>query len=248
MIKKFFMCFLASLMIILSACNNSADNDLKKDSQGSVTEDIENDSSIDSSLGKTDEKYLKFIMKSDTEEGYVITDKDIEDTIYIMNLRFGAAGYADVELEPIPTENSLTIEAKVPGADEFNDEMIAFICDSSRLLFKDPDGKEILNDSHVANAYAGEGQDGAAIINLEFTPEGTALFAEATTALVGQKISIYLDNGLISEPNVNVPITNGQCYIQGEFTIEEAEEFAKLINIGTGPLKMNFAGQDVINE
>ena len=246
--KKLFMCILASLMIIMSACSKDADTVYENDSQENITKDAENESDISSSLEKPNEKYLKFVMESDTEEGYEITDKDIEDTLYIMKLRFGAASYGSAEFETKRTETGVTIEVKIPGADEFNDEMISFICDSSRLLFKDPDGKEILNDSHVANAYAGEGQDGAAIINLEFTPEGTALFAEATTALVGEKISIYLDNELISEPTVNVPITEGQCYIQGDFTTKEAEEFSKLINIGMGPLKMNFVSQEVIKE
>ena len=66
------------------------------------------------------------------------------------------------------------------------------------------------------------------------TKEGTQKFAEATKAAkaADETIAIYYDGELISVPNVDVEITDGQAVIEGNMSYEEAEQLASTIRIG----------------
>jgi beta-lactamase regulating signal transducer with metallopeptidase domain len=68
------------------------------------------------------------------------------------------------------------------------------------------------------------------IIGIEFTAEGQARFAEVTRTHVGRKIAIVIDGRVISAPVIAEPITGGKAQITGNFSREEAERLARLIN------------------
>ncbi len=64
------------------------------------------------------------------------------------------------------------------------------------------------------------------IISIKFNENGTKKFAEATKRLVGEKISIWLDNECIMAPIVSNQIVDGLAEIIGAFTIDEAYDLA----------------------
>ena len=76
------------------------------------------------------------------------------------------------------------------------------------------------------------------LVKLTFNNEGTKKFAEATTRLVNQTISIWMDDVMISYPTVNEPITDGVATISGDFTSNEASSLAAKINAGALPFKL----------
>ena len=76
------------------------------------------------------------------------------------------------------------------------------------------------------------------IVQLNFTEEGKQKFADATTRLSGQTISIWMDDVMISSPTVNTPITDGVASITGDFTSKEASSLAAKINAGALPFKL----------
>ena len=101
------------------------------------------------------------------------------------------------------------------------------------------DGSVVLNGTDIKSAKAGAYQDETTganknVVELSMTKEGTKKFAEATKAAkeAGETIAIYYDGELISVPQVNVEITDGQAVIEGSMDYEEAEQLASTIRIG----------------
>lgn len=99
-------------------------------------------------------------------------------------------------------------------------------------------GSVVLYGTDVASAMAGNIQDNMKnnkyIVSLTLTSEGTDKFAAATEAAVakGETIAIYYDGEIVSAPNVNDKISDGNAQISGSFTYEEAEKLASTIRIG----------------
>lgn len=75
-------------------------------------------------------------------------------------------------------------------------------------------------------------------VQLNFTDEGKEKFAEATSRLVGNTISIWMDDIMISYPTVNTAITDGVASITGNFTADEASSLATKINAGALPFAL----------
>ena len=101
------------------------------------------------------------------------------------------------------------------------------------------DGSIVITGTDVADARAVTQQDNMQnnqyAVSLNLTPEGSTKFAEGTQRAVNngyETIGIYYDGVVISSPQVNEPILNGQASITGSFTYEEAENLASTIRIG----------------
>lgn len=76
-------------------------------------------------------------------------------------------------------------------------------------------------------------------VTLKLDPTGTTAFATATAKLAGKNtISIWMDDEMISNPNVNSTITNGEAVISGSFDRESADSLANKINAGALPFKL----------
>ena len=101
------------------------------------------------------------------------------------------------------------------------------------------DGDVVLEGTDVKSAQAGSIQDSMTknnefIVSLTMTDEGTKKFADATEKAynAGESIAIYYDGEIVSAPNVQAVITDGQAQITGSFTYDEAEQLASTIRIG----------------
>lgn len=110
-----------------------------------------------------------------------------------------------------------------------------------------PTGALILNGDDVESAEAryqtNETGSGEYVVALKLKESGKQAFAEATRKqFVSEnsdqngKISIWLDNQMISSPSVNAVITDGQAVISGSFeTYADAKSLADLITSGALP-------------
>jgi SecD/SecF fusion protein len=64
---------------------------------------------------------------------------------------------------------------------------------------------------------------------INFNAEGGELFGEITTANVDRLLAVVLDGELYSAATILGPITGGTCIITGDFTIDEANELANVL-------------------
>ena len=97
-----------------------------------------------------------------------------------------------------------------------------------------------LNDAYPEPAQVG---GGAWNVGLVFDNEGGDLFAQLTRNLAGtgRTLGIFLDDQLISSPTVpaefaTTGITGGRAVIQGNFTIQQANELAVQLRGGALPV------------
>lgn len=112
-------------------------------------------------------------------------------------------------------------------------------------VYKTPTGdtETILMDGSMvksAEARVYQGDDGVSqyVVSLDFTDEGKEKFAEITQEYVGSVISIWMDDIMISAPNVNSAITDGKAQIEGDFTATEASDLANKISAGALPFQL----------
>lgn len=120
------------------------------------------------------------------------------------------------------------------------EKAIAELGSTALLTFKDPDNNVVMEGQYVEKAtYTVDTQNpGKHAVDLSLKPEGRRMFAEATERLVGQRISIYLDDKMISAPIVQSKIDSDQCVINQISSAEEARTLANQINSGTLPFAL----------
>ncbi len=70
------------------------------------------------------------------------------------------------------------------------------------------------------------------IISFAFNAQGARRFADVTKNNVGKRFAAVLDDKIITAPVIRSPILGGSGIIEGDFTIEEANETAVLLNSG----------------
>ena len=112
-------------------------------------------------------------------------------------------------------------------------------------------GSIVLEGTDVADAQGGayQKQDGSSreyAVSLKLTDEGKKKFAEATEANVGKQIAIIYDNEVLSAPTVEEAITGGQAEINGMAGVEEAQNLASYIRIGSLSLELEELRSSVV--
>ncbi len=162
-----------------------------------------------------------------------VTQEELESTKEHLSLRVNKLGVAETI---VTTEGDKKIRVDVPGLTN-SKEIVDSLSQSGNLSFKGPDGQEILTGKDIKKATAElNQQSGGYQVSLELNDEGTQKFADATGKYIGQKISIYLDDEMISDPTVNSQITGGRASIETHGTLEENKKLAGMINSGALPL------------
>ncbi|PHY00365.1 MAG: protein translocase subunit SecD [Rhodospirillaceae bacterium] len=78
-------------------------------------------------------------------------------------------------------------------------------------------------------------QEGRPVVTFRFDTQGGRRFGGVTAANVNQRLAIVLDNTVISAPNIKSPITGGSGYIEGSFTVQNAQDLALLLRAGALP-------------
>ncbi|MEM9571980.1 MAG: protein translocase subunit SecD [Pseudomonadota bacterium] len=71
-------------------------------------------------------------------------------------------------------------------------------------------------------------------------------FYNLTRNNVGRNFAIVLDGTSMSSPSIRVPIPGGSVIIEGQFSIEEAEDLAAIIEAGELPAKLNFLDERTV--
>lgn len=115
-----------------------------------------------------------------------------------------------------------------------------------------PTGELVLTGNDVQTAQAGQDpQTGEYVVELKLKDSGKKAFAEATQKQYDNNkgpISIWLDDEMISAPQVQAVITNGEAVISGNFeTMADAQDLANLITSGALPFELEVKSSGTIN-
>lgn len=128
------------------------------------------------------------------------------------------------------------------GETNFNpEEAIAELGEMAELTFRDPDGNVLIQGKDVQNASPETANNNGIKsyqVALSFNAEGSKLFEEATGKLIGKRMSIYMDQDLISSPTVQTKISGGQAVITGMQDYDDAKNLAEKINAGSLPFSL----------
>ncbi|MEM0530406.1 SecD/SecF family protein translocase subunit [Zongyangia sp. HA2173] len=197
-------------------------------------------------------------------EGYDATDDEMAAAESVIQVRLVSQNITDSEV--YTDYNKDRIIVRFPWrADETNfdpQEAIAELGETALLTFRegvetDDSGKPtgvtaeniILSGSDVKHAEPMVlTETNEYVVSLELEDSGKEKFAEATTRLAGNGvISIWMDDTLISYPEVNEAITDGQAMISGGFTAETAKDLADRINSGALPFQLETVNYNTIN-
>ena len=112
-------------------------------------------------------------------------------------------------------------------------------------------GSVVLEGTDVADAQGGAYQSSQNssreyAVSLTLTDDGKKKFADATEANVGKQIAIVYDDQILSAPKVNEAITGGQAQITGMSGVEEAQNLASYIRIGSLSLELKELRSSVV--
>ena len=196
------------------------------------------------------------------------TDQEMTDTIYKMQQRV-----QDVSTEAAvyqEGDNRITID--IPGVSN-SAEILEKLGRAGSLQFilydnlKDKDGNASPNDgdevtfdekdveldgSTIEDATATtqtNSTTGASenVVQLKFNSKGVKKFATVTGENVGSRLAIVYDGKLVSAPNLQTQISDGECVIEGGFEeFSEAEELASTLRIGALPLELTNIHDNVV--
>ncbi|MDR3207608.1 MAG: protein translocase subunit SecD [Oscillospiraceae bacterium] len=178
------------------------------------------------------------------------TQDQIDSARSIIETRLDAASILDRDV----TNDDRHIFVRFPwksGQTDFDPaQAIKELGEMAHLTFRDPDGNVVLEGSQVASASFERQTDATTLtyqVNLRLTTEGREAFYVATAALVGQSISIYMDETMISNPTVNSAIDDETCRITGTFTAAEAQTLSNQINSGALPFALTSRNYSTIS-
>ena len=86
----------------------------------------------------------------------------------------------------------------------------------------------------------------APAVSMTMNAEGARIWRRLTAENVGRRIAIALDNYVYSAPAVQVEIPNGQSIITGNFTLEQAQDLANVLQAGALPARTMIVEEAVI--
>ena len=164
------------------------------------------------------------------------TETQMNDTIYKLQQRVdNYSTEAEVYKEG---KNRITVE--IPGVTDAN-KILKQLGKPGNLAFVTQDGQVILTGSNIKKAEAETTNDNGKkdyVVALSMDSKGAQAFGTATAANIGKPIYIIYDNKVVSAPNVEQAITDGECVIENMGSFKEADNLASTIRIGALPLTL----------
>lgn len=194
------------------------------------------------------------LLEADSEETGTELTAIMNQTKSVLENRVNAMGISEAQ---VSIEGTNRIRVEMPGV-ENAEEAIEQIGRTAQLQFFLPDGTLALTGDGISDSQiATDSNNGGYKITIDFTSEGSSLFADATEkaytgeiapTMIGEdgnlvnsrSIVIALDDEVISAPLVHEKINSRSCEITrpGGFTESEASSLSALIRGGALPANL----------
>ncbi len=113
-------------------------------------------------------------------------------------------------------------------------------------------GKDVapLDGSVVTDAFPQpDPQSGKVQVSLRMNNKGAKIWADLTTQAANnnnREIAIVLDDQVVSAPRVINPITGGESSITGNYTVDEAKDFANILTVGKLPARARIVQESLV--
>ena len=167
-------------------------------------------------------------------------DSLLQGTVAALRNRLTNAGFTEATVA-IQGDDRILVE--IPDVDD-PEEVTAIIGTPAHLEFRDPNGEVVFEGKDIDKCSAQwiDETSTRAGVAFELNKEAAQAFEDATAEFIGQAISIYLDDELISAPIVEGVIAGGSGIISGDEnettdeSVEWANNLAMLIQSGALPL------------
>ncbi len=114
------------------------------------------------------------------------------------------------------------------------------------VLKKRPDGTPAMTGDVVTKAQGEFDNMQGQIVTMEMNDEGAQQWSKLTGDNINRAIAIVLDDQVYSYPNVNTKIDGGRSQITGNFSVEEANDLANVLQSGKMVAKVDVASESVI--
>jgi preprotein translocase subunit SecD len=98
--------------------------------------------------------------------------------------------------------------------------------------------RAIISGDMLTDAQQSYDQNNVPEVTSRFNTEGGKRFARVTQENVGKPFAMILDNKVISAPNIQTPILGGSAVINGNFTVDSANQLAIALRSGKLPVAL----------
>lgn len=173
--------------------------------------------------------------------GRAPTEHELESARAIIETRMDAKNITDRDVTIDKNNGSVIVRFpwKSDEADFNPQKAVSEIGETAKLTFRDPKGFIVLEGTDIAKSSAQlNASNSQPVVMLELSNNGTKKFSEATGKLIGQRISIYMDETMISSPTVQQQITGGTAEITNMESLEAAKALSDKINSGALPFSL----------
>lgn len=168
------------------------------------------------------------------EPGQKVTTDLLKATAKMVEKRVNIGGVSEPE---ISVENPDRIRVRLAGVTN-QEKLRELIGKPAVLTFRDESGKIVLRGSDLAPGGAGVGYDNLQrpLVTLKFSSADA--FEKVTRENLHKRVSIYLDEDMLTNPEIQSVISGGSAQITGNYTVESAQELADILNSGALPAKL----------
>ena len=107
-------------------------------------------------------------------------------------------------------------------------------------------GKAPLTGEVITQARQDYDQNSRPAVSMQMNAEGARLWRRLTGANVNKQVAIVLDRRVYSAPVVNEEIPSGNSSISGNFTIDEAQDLANILEAGALPAPTRIVEEAIV--
>jgi preprotein translocase subunit SecD len=173
-----------------------------------------------------------FRVENDGEENL---EARVDGTVSRLEELLFSRGYPEAIVSKQGTSPNFQIRVEVPDVED-PETLFVLIGRPAVLEFRFQ-GEALVTGEDVENSWVSiDPQTGQFVVALSFTSEGARRFEHATTVALNQRLEIWVDSEMISDPTVNSVIAGGNAVItgggRGGFTYQDAYDLASRIQSG----------------
>ncbi len=196
----------------------------------------------------------------------------VTQSLQVLDRRLNALGTTEPSIQ---AEGSERILVQVPGLQD-TDQLKQILGQTARMTFhmecsEAPIGSEpppgcqriestagdeppmliesraLLSGDDLADAQpAFDQQTNQPIVTFRFNTRGGRIFADVTQQNVGRRFAVVLDDKYITAPVIRSPILGGSGQIEGNFTVESAQNLSVLLRAGALPADLTIVEERTV--